>query len=91
MNKEVHIENVTSGREVHFDKGSFYSVIHRFCPYCGSKNLEECKEWPRFLCLTCGLRHHEDDTQLGLEDFKRVQERLIELRKKRVEALKHEE
>lgn len=91
MSNEIHIEKVTSGKEVHFNKGVYMGVILRFCPYCGSDNLKENDCWPSYSCLTCGLSFHEDNTQQNLDDFKEVQEKLLNLRKKQVEELQERE
>lgn len=81
MNKKDHIEKLADGREVHFDKKDHMNPIRRYCPYCGSDNLYLVGEWPKYLCLNCGLPFHDDDAQQSYDDF-------LEYRKK---VKQHEE
>ena len=72
----THVETTRDGREVHFH--TFGKIIgyaeKRFCPYCGSKNINIIHHnWPECTCKDCGLPFHDSSTQADYSDFKKAQ------------------
>lgn len=53
MTKQKKVYETKSGRTVEFEEWG--NAIIRFCPYCGSEDLETRPYWPAFRCRDCGL------------------------------------
>ena len=76
--KNIRIEKLKDGREIHFEKSGYYGAgrtIPRFCTYCGSDNLTSggIEKWPTdggIRCNNCGMSIHDCCTQTGYEEYR---------------------